>query len=52
MIQAISACPATIAEILALATKIEHDTCASTRLHRRFCGYADEAVIGAESDEK
>jgi len=52
MIQAISACPATIAEILALATKIEHDQMRIDELIDGFVDTADEAVIGAESDEE
>ncbi|MDP2693671.1 MAG: RNA polymerase sigma factor RpoD, partial [Gallionella sp.] len=52
MIQAISACPATIAEILALATKIEHDQMRVDELIDGFVDTADEAVIGAEGDEE
>ncbi len=52
MIQAISACPATIAEILALATKIEHDQMRIDELIDGFVDTADEAVIGAESEEE
>jgi len=52
MIQAISACPATIAEILALATKIEHDQMRIDELIDGFVDTADEAVIGAEVDEE
>ena len=52
MIQAISACPATIAEILALATKIEHDQMRIDELIDGFVDTADEAVIGAEADEE
>ncbi|MDO8294256.1 MAG: RNA polymerase sigma factor RpoD [Gallionella sp.] len=52
MIQAISACPATIAEILALATKIEHDQMRIDELIDGFVDTADEAVIGAEGDEE
>src|SRR3989304_1575230 len=52
MIQAISACPAPIAQILALATKIEHEPRRIDELIDGFVGTADEAVIGAESDEE
>ena len=53
MIQAISACPATIAEILALATKIEHDQMRVDELIDGFVDAEAEAVIGAdESDEE
>jgi len=52
MIQAISACPATIAEILALATKIENDQMRIDELIDGFVDTADEAVIGAEGDEE
>ena len=51
MIQAISACPATIAEILALATKIEHDQMRIDELIDGFVDTVDEAIIGAEGDE-
>jgi RNA polymerase primary sigma factor len=51
MIQAISACPATIAEILTLATKIEHDQMRIDELIDGFVDAVDEAVIGSESDE-
>ena len=51
MIQAISACPATIAEILALAAKIEHDQLRIDELIDGFVDSEDEAVIGAEGDE-
>ncbi|HEU0233854.1 MAG TPA: RNA polymerase sigma factor RpoD [Gallionella sp.] len=52
MIQAISACPATIAEILALATKIEHDQMRIDELIDGFVDTADEAIIGDEGDEE
>jgi RNA polymerase primary sigma factor len=52
MIQAISACPATIAEILMLATKIEHDQMRIDELIDGFVDTADEAIIGAEGDEE
>ena len=52
MLQAISACPATIAEILMLATKIEHDQMRIDELIDGFVDTADEAVIGAEGDEE
>ena len=52
MIQAISACPATIAEILSLATKIEHDQMRIDELIDGFVDTADEAIIGAEGDEE
>jgi RNA polymerase primary sigma factor len=51
MIQAISACPATIAEILALAAKIENDQMRIDELIDGFVDTEDEAVIGAEGDE-
>ncbi|OGS98467.1 MAG: RNA polymerase sigma factor RpoD [Gallionellales bacterium RIFCSPLOWO2_12_FULL_59_22] len=52
MIQAISACPATIAEILALATKIENDQMRIDELIDGFVDTVDEAVIGADGDEE
>ena len=52
MIQAISACPATIAEILALATKIENDQMRIDELIDGFVDTADEAIIGAEGEEE
>ncbi len=51
MIQAISACPATIAEILALASKIENDQMRIDELIDGFVDTADEAIIGAEGGE-
>jgi len=51
MIQAISACPATIAEILALASKIESDQMRIDELIDGFVDTEDEAVIGEEGDE-
>ncbi|MBY0576030.1 MAG: RNA polymerase sigma factor RpoD [Gallionellaceae bacterium] len=52
MIQAISACPATISEILILASKIENDQMRIDELIDGFVDSEDEAVIGAESDEE
>src|SRR3989339_2211862 len=52
MIQAISACPVTIAEILTLAAKIESDQMRIDELIDGFVDTADEAVIGAEADEE
>jgi RNA polymerase primary sigma factor len=52
MIQAISACPATIAEILALAAKVEKDELRIDELIDGFVDGEDEAVIGAEGDEE
>ncbi len=52
MIQAISACPATIAEILALAAKIEHDQLRIDELIDGFVDSEDEAVLSAEGDEE
>ncbi len=52
MIQAISACPATIAEILSLADKIERDQLRIDELIDGFVDSEDEAVIGVESDEE
>ncbi|HYR05822.1 MAG TPA: RNA polymerase sigma factor RpoD [Gallionella sp.] len=52
MIQAISACPATIAEILVLAAKIEHDQMRIDELIDGFVDTADEAIIGADGDEE
>ncbi|MDD5383954.1 MAG: RNA polymerase sigma factor RpoD [Gallionella sp.] len=52
MIQAISACPATIAEILTLASKIEHDQMRIDELIDGFVDTTDEAIIGAEGDEE
>ena len=51
MIQAISACPATIVEILALAEKIKNDQMRIDELIDGFVDTQDEAVIGPESDE-
>ena len=51
MIQAISACPATIAEILALATKIEHDQMRIDELIDGFVETVDEAAAGDEEAE-
>jgi len=52
MIQAISACPATIAEILALSAKIESDQMRIDELIDGFVDAADEAVIAANGDEE
>ncbi|MGB8410415.1 MAG: RNA polymerase sigma factor region1.1 domain-containing protein, partial [Gallionella sp.] len=52
MIQAISACPATIAEILALSAKIENNQMRIDELIDGFVDVEDEAVISAESDEE
>jgi RNA polymerase primary sigma factor len=52
MIQAISACPATIAEILVLATKIENDQMRIDELIDGFVDTEDEAVIGEEEGEE
>ncbi|MDH4287048.1 MAG: RNA polymerase sigma factor RpoD, partial [Gallionella sp.] len=51
MIQAISACPATIVEILALAEKIKNDQMRIDELIDGFVDTVDEAVIGPEGDE-
>jgi len=51
MIQAISVCPATIAEILALATKIEHDQMRIDELIDGFVETVDEAAAGDEEAE-
>ena len=52
MIQAISACPATIAEILTLAAKIESDQMRIDELIDGFVDSEDEAVIGEDDDEE
>src|SRR5574340_491351 len=52
MIQAISACPATIVEILALAEKIKNDQMRIDELIDGFVDAEDEAVIGPEGDEE
>ncbi|MDH4235537.1 MAG: RNA polymerase sigma factor RpoD, partial [Gallionella sp.] len=52
MIQAISACPATIVEILALAEKIKNDQMRIDELIDGFVDTEDEAVIGPEGDEE
>ena len=52
MIQAISACPATIAEILALSAKIETNQMRIDELIDGFVDAEDEAVIAAESEEE
>ena len=52
MIQAISACPATIAEILLLAAKIEGDQMRIDELIDGFVDVEDEADIAAEGEEE
>ncbi len=52
MIQAISACPATIVEILALAEKIKNDQMRIDELIDGFVDTQDEAIIGPEGDEE
>jgi RNA polymerase primary sigma factor len=52
MIQAISACPATIAEILVLSAKIESNQMRIDELIDGFVDVEDEAVIAAESEEE
>ena len=52
MIQAISACPATIAEILAIAAKIESNQMRIDELIDGFVEVVDEAVITENSDEE
>jgi len=52
MIQAISACPATIAEVLTLAAKIENDQMRIDELIDGFVDTEDEAATGAESNEE
>src|SRR3989338_7017684 len=52
MIQAIYACPATIAEILTLATKIESDQMRIDELIDGFVDSEDETAIGAEGHEE
>ncbi|MDD3883877.1 MAG: RNA polymerase sigma factor RpoD [Gallionella sp.] len=51
MIQAISACPATIAEILALAAKVEREEMRIDELIDGFVDGEDEAVIGSDSED-
>ena len=51
MIQAISACPATIAEILALAAKVEKEEMRIDELIDGFVDSEDEAVIGADNSD-
>ncbi|MBI3222045.1 MAG: RNA polymerase sigma factor RpoD [Nitrosomonadales bacterium] len=51
MIQAISACPATISEILVLAAKIENDQMRIDELIDGFVDAEDEAVIGSDEGE-
>ncbi|MDP1996637.1 MAG: RNA polymerase sigma factor RpoD, partial [Gallionella sp.] len=51
MIQAISACPATIAEILTLATKIEGDQMRIDELIDGFVDVEAEASLSAENSE-
>jgi len=52
MIQAISACPVTIAEILTLAAKIESDQMRIDELIDGFVDSEDETTIGAEGHEE
>ena len=52
MIQAISACPATIAEVLTLAAKIESDQMRIDELIDGFVDTENEAATGAESNEE
>ena len=52
MIQAISACPTTIAEILALAAKIDNDQMRIDELIDGFVDFEDKAAIGAGGDEE
>jgi len=52
MIQAISACPATIAEILALATKISNDEMRVDELIDGFVDGEDEAKIGSDDEDE
>ncbi len=51
MIQAISACPATISEILLLAKKIESDQMRIDELIDGFVDTAEEDIIAPEGDE-
>jgi RNA polymerase primary sigma factor len=52
MIQAISACPATIAEILSISAKIEANQMRIDELIDGFVDVADEAVIAEDGDEE
>ncbi len=52
MIQAISACPATIAEILAIAAKIEADHMRIDELIDGFVDVEDEAIITENGDDE
>lgn len=52
MIQAISACPATIAEILAISAKIEANQMRIDELIDGFVDVVDEAVITEDSDDE
>jgi len=52
MIQAISACPATIAEILVLSAKIESNQMRIDELIDGFVDVEDEAIIAEESEEE
>ncbi|WP_407896541.1 RNA polymerase sigma factor RpoD [Ferrigenium sp. UT5] len=52
MIQAISACPATIAEILALAEKIDKDQLRVDELIDGFVDGEDEAQIGSDAEDE
>ncbi len=52
MIQAISACPATIAEILVLAEKVSKDELRIDEVIDGFVDSADEAKIGEDEEEE
>jgi len=52
MIQAISACPVTIVEILGLAEKIKNDQMRIDELIDGFVDAADEVVIGTDGEEE
>ena len=52
MIQAISACPATIAEILSISAKIQNDQMRIDELIDGFVDAADEAVITENGEEE
>jgi RNA polymerase primary sigma factor len=52
MIQAISACPATIAEILALSVKIENNQMRIDELIDGFVDVVDETIIAADGNDE
>jgi RNA polymerase primary sigma factor len=52
MIQAISACPLTISEILTLAAKVEKDEMRIDELIDGFVDGEDDAILNEESDEE